>query len=180
MISSRRALTLGFYPTSRGFGWIAFESPLAPYDWGLCVTKPQSQYAKNAQCLKSLTRILTRLAPETLVLEAFDPRSAMRSARIQKLCKSLLALAAQHGIEVVIYTRKDITRAFAPLGAVTREEIAAAVARTLPELRPRLPAARKPWQSEDRRLALFGAAALVLTHYADGANQVFEDLKRAS
>ena len=33
------------------------------------------------------------------------------------------------------------------------------------------------WDSLDRRIALFTAAALAMTHYQLGASQVFEDLR---
>jgi hypothetical protein len=40
--------------------------------------------------------------------------------------------------------------------------MAQAVAARFPELAPRLPPQRKPWMSEDCRMAIFDAAAFVL------------------
>lgn len=180
MTAPYRALTLGVYPTARGFGWVAFEGPFAPYDWGLCSLNRGGKPQKNERCLKRLGRILERLKPEALVLESFDATSAIRSPRIQRLCKSLIALAADRGIEVAVYSRKDIASTFRPLGVQTRDEIAEAVARHIPAFRYQLPNKRKKWESEDKRLALFNAAALVLTHYAYGASRLFEDLRQAT
>ena len=64
------------------------------------------------------------------------------------------------------------------MGARTRDEIAAAVVRHVDAFRHRLPRARRIWTSEDKRMALFSAAALVLTHYQLGGNGLFETLSR--
>lgn len=68
-------------------------------------------------------------------------------------------------VDVAIYTRADIQGCFSHYGARTREEIAEAVARHIEPLRRYLPKRRRPWESEDRRLVLFAAAAQMLTHY---------------
>jgi hypothetical protein len=52
------------------------------------------------------------------------------------------------------------------VGARSRQEIAEAVARSF----DRLPRPRRPWEGPHRRLAIFDAAAVVLTHYQLDAN----------
>jgi Holliday junction resolvasome RuvABC endonuclease subunit len=180
MTAPYRALTLGIHPTARGFGWIAFEGPFAPHDWSTYSTGSGDNHRKNERCLAKFRKLINRLKPETVVLESFDTHSAIRSARIKKLCAEIVALAADQGSYVVVYSRKDIQSCFRHAGAQTRDEIAATVARHVPALRHRLPSKRKSWESEDKRLSIFCAAALVLTHYAFGANQLFEDLKDAA
>ena len=169
-------LVLGLHPSARGFGWVALESPCAPHDWGL-VEAPKD---KNAVCLRKIETLLERLQPEAVVVEAFEKRNSARTDRIARLCRATLALANDRGIEFAVYGRARSKTCFATIGATTRDEIAAAVARHLPALAPRLPAKRTPWKSDDRRMALFNAAALVLTHYRYQALSVFEGLKDAA
>jgi hypothetical protein len=88
-------------------------------------------------------------------------------------------LAAERGVEVEVYKRGDVQNAFRVVEARSREEIARAVARTVPGLAKYLPQKRKDWIGEDRRLSVFCAAALVLTHYHFDAMQFFDDLKQA-
>lgn len=57
-------------------------------------------------------------------------------------------------------------------GAANKHQIATAVVQKFPELAPRLPPDRKPWMSEDPRMAMFNAVALALTY--------FEKTKKAS
>ncbi len=151
---------LGFHPTARGFGWVVFEGPFRPIDWGLVSARKD----KNATCLKRLDGLLRRFAPEVLVLEAYDRETSRRARRIARLGASVRRIADACGVETVVYHRSQIREAFAETGAKTRREIAEAVARHLDAFRHRLPPPRKPWDSEDAREALFAAAAVVLTH----------------
>ncbi len=171
-----RALTLGVYPTARGFGWAAFENPFTVYQHG--VYSPRRH--KNALCLRKLEWLIDRLQPEELVLEAFDSQSSIRSTRIRRLCQSLVPLAASRTIDVAIYKRSQVQATFRDVGARTRYEIAEAVARHVSALAPHLPAPRKIWTGEHRRLSVFNAAALVLTHYQNGAAAFLQELKDAA
>lgn len=169
----RWPLTMGFHPTSRGFGWAAFEGPFAPYDWGIVSAKGD----KNGVCLRALEKLLARLEPETLVLEASGRRASTRSGRIDRLSKAVMALAADRGVDVAIHTRADIQGCFKAVGARTRQEIAEAVARHIDAFRHQLPKARRPWDAEDRRMALFSAAALVFTQFRIGSDRLLDHLR---
>jgi len=158
--SPERDLVMGFHPTARGFGWVVFEGPFRPIDWGLVSARKD----KNATCLKRLDALLHRFAPEVLVLEAYDRESSRRARRIARLGASVRRAADARGVETAVYHRAEVREAFAETGAKTRREIAEAVARHLEMFRHRLPPPRRPWDSEDAREALFAAAALILTH----------------
>lgn len=155
---------LGFHPTSRGFGWVLFEGPFAPVDWGLVSAGAD----KNASCLRRLARLLDRFAPAALVLEAYDRAVTRRAGRIADLCRAVERAADDRGVETAVYSRAEIRDAFSEVGARTRREIAEAVARHFEAFRHRLPRPRRPWESEDARSALFAAAAVVLAHYRQG------------
>jgi Holliday junction resolvasome RuvABC endonuclease subunit len=131
---------------------------------------------KNASCLRRLEKLITRLDPGTLVLEAFE-RHALRTDRIQRLCRSLVSLAEARGIEVAVFTRDEVRSSFIEVGARTRVEIAEAVARSLEVLRHHLPPPRKRWDKEDARLALFSAAAVALTYYRLASTSILDQLR---
>jgi hypothetical protein len=48
---------------------------------------------------------------------------------------------------------------------VSQQKLAEAVVERTPALRLRLPRERKPWDSPDRRIGLFCAAAAALAHF---------------
>jgi len=172
-----RSLVLGIHPTARGFGWVALDGPFAAFDHGVFTVKGCD---KNERCLAEVGRVLDRLLPECLILESFDAKSSMRSKRIQTLCLAIVTLAADRGLTLAVYPRADVHEAFRAVGARTRDEIAEAVARHLPMLALHLPDKRGPGDSEDRRLSIFNAAALVLTWYHFGSLGLMEDLARAA
>ena len=156
---------LAIHATSRGFGYVVFEGIGAPYDWGTVGARGD----KNAACLRKIEIMFDRFLPETLLLEEATS-VANRSARIDRLYTAVASMAANRGIEVAIYTLGQIKACFAQVGAVTRQDIAEAVARHIDAFRHNMPKPRKPWQAEDRRMAMFCAAALVLTHYQHETN----------
>jgi hypothetical protein len=62
---------------------------------------------------------------------------------------------------------KDAVRGcFRGVGALTRYEIAQAIATQLDAFKHRLPPVPLPWKNENSRLALFDAAALAMTFYS--------------
>jgi Holliday junction resolvasome RuvABC endonuclease subunit len=172
MNSKHKALVFGFHPVSKGFGWVAFSSPLTIYEWGVCYARGD----KNASCLRRLEKLLSRFEPETIVLEALDQGSKRVPERILRLCRGVSHMAMERRIEVAPYSRKDVQACFASIGARSREEIAAAVARSYSVLGNELPKPRRPWDDPSHRLALFSAAAVVVTHYQLGASRLFNDL----
>ena len=172
VIAPPKGLTLAMHPFKSGFGWVAFEGPFSPYDWGLVIARRE----KNASCLRKLEKMLGRFLPDTLVLEVFDRRTSVRSDRISNLCRAIVALATDRGVEVAIYSRGDVRACFASVCAGTRQEIAEAVARHIAAFQHLLPEKRRPWDSEHQRMAIFAAGALVLTHYQLGASRFLDGL----
>jgi Holliday junction resolvasome RuvABC endonuclease subunit len=162
-------LVLGLYPTARGFAFALFEGPLSPLDWGNVDIKKRQD--KNAVCLERVDRLVERYHPDVVVLERCGVRGSRRSQRIHRLYRAIAAFAHTQGIEVEHFARSDIRARFAPLGAVTKHEIARAIAKNIPAFEHRLPPLRKPWMSEDLRMGLFDATSLVFAHYLTQAGQ---------
>src|SRR5262249_28679352 len=138
---SQLGLVLAVHPTSRGFGWVLFEGPLSPVDWGNASAKK----GRNARLLARFERILKRYEPAVLVLEAFERSESKRSERVQHLCRSIMHLAACKGMDTPVFARAVVRTCFASIGASTRYEIAQAIAQRLDAFNHRLPRYRKPW-----------------------------------
>lgn len=155
-------VVMGFHPTARGFGWVVFEQLAAPYDWGLVYARGD----KNAACLRQLRLLLERHRPEYLALERVEGRTGKRASRLEILRRSVLTLAGEYGVEVRLFDRREVSRAILGHAEGTRQQVAEAVADHVHAFSHRLPPKRRPWESVDPRLALFGAAALALTTYA--------------
>ncbi len=160
-----RGLVLAVHPTSRGFGWVLFESPLSPVDWGIASAK----HGRNARLSARFERLLKRYEPAVLVLEEFEGRPG-RVDRIQRLCRQLIHLAACKGMETPVYQRAVIRTVFASVGAGTRYEIAQVIAQQLDAFSHRMPRKRRVWENEDPQQSLFDAAALALTYFAVAGN----------
>ena len=102
-MSARRnpGLVVAVHPTSRGFGWVVFEGPVAPVDWGIATAKVN----RSATSMRRFEALLTQYQPSVVVLEDFEGDGARRGARIQDLARSMSGLADNRDIEVVVYTR---------------------------------------------------------------------------
>jgi Holliday junction resolvasome RuvABC endonuclease subunit len=155
------AITFGVHATSHGFGWVAFEGPLAIFDWGTA----RARTDKNNTSMRRLERLLERFQPETLVLEAFEGVGVHRSQRVARLCRAMIASAVMRGINVAVYGRGDVKGSFAHLGAIDRHDTAQALARLFDVLRPLLPKRRRAWEMANDQMGIFNAAAVVLTHF---------------
>jgi len=171
------ARAIGVHPMARGFGWIVCDGPLKVVDAGVYVAFGPT---KNERCVAALDRLISRFAPVQLVLERFNPDRSPRSRRVHELCLQMASLAASRGLGFAAPEREAVQRIFGHAGARTREEVAAVVARHFPSLRPRLPRRRKRWESEDKRIAIFSAAAAVLTSFENEATALLAELRDAA
>ena len=156
-------LVLGVHPTSRGFGWALFESPIQPLFWGIVETRTH----RNRDALAAFRVLLDRYQPEMLAMEQFEHRPARRNGRIKKLGAALVALAHKQGLQSAILPRAAIGIIIAQDSTATRYEIAQTIANKVEALAYRMPAKRKPWESEKPNLSIFSAAACALTWYAN-------------
>lgn len=154
---------LAIYPTARGLAYVFFQAPLTPVDWGL---KRLRVKKKNAPSLAIVVRLCEVLHPDVVVIEDSAASSCRRSKRIRRLLGMIATHAATENLTVARYSKEAVQSTFREAGAITRYEIAEAIASFIPALAHKMPRAVKKWQSEDERLSLFGAAALALTHFA--------------
>lgn len=156
-------LVLSIVPTHRGLAYTLFRAPLSPIDWGFKRIRGKD---KNAHCLAAAARLCEALRPETLIIEDCFSRPSRRSERAKRLITMMARLSEAENITLARYTQAAVFETFKEAGAVSRTEIAHAIAAYVPALASYLPRPRKLWSAEDERLFLFDAAALALTHYA--------------
>jgi Holliday junction resolvasome RuvABC endonuclease subunit len=156
-------LVLSVYPTSRGLAYVLFEGPESPYDWGVAEVKGPN---KNRQSLHLVAKLVERHHPDVVVIEDTTAKGSRRSTRIRRLYRLIVHLAATERIEIRRYSQHTVRETLAATGAVTKHDIAIAIARQIPAFTHRLPRARRAWMSEDPRQSLFDAAALGLCFFS--------------
>ena len=159
----RYLLALSLHLNTRGFAFVLFESPLAPFDWGT----PEIRGArKHDRCLKKITAIIDQYVPEALVLQDMSEQGTRRAQRIVNLNAAITALAKSHELPVFVYSREIVRETFLQqYGVTTKQDIAEIIAKSIPAFERYLPSPRKPWQSEDARMGLFDAAGTGLVFY---------------
>lgn len=161
----KHKLVLAIDPSTRGFGFVIFEGPLRPIDWGVKEIRKKSSKSKNIQCLNKIEELIDFFQPDVVVVEDYLGITSRRCKRIQDLIEEIVKLANKSFIKTRRFPRSKIIEFFSQFGATTKYQIAQAIAIWLPEFKSRLPRFRKPWMSEDYRMNIFDAAALALTFY---------------
>ena len=152
-----KGLILAVHPTTRGFGWILFEGPLAPVDWGIAFARKG-----NERLVKRFERLLSRYEPSVLVLEEFDGGDS----RAERLSRLMVHMAQCQNMEVQVFKRSVVQAVFGTVGARTRFEIAEAIRQQIAAFGHRMPRKRSITVSRDPKQALFDAAAVALTYFA--------------
>jgi hypothetical protein len=158
----RYRLVLSIYLNSRGFAFTVFEGHLAPLDWGAVEVRGAD---KQERVLLRAGALLSRYMPDVLVLQDTSERGTRRTHRIRRLNEDIAEHAEGFCVPIVTYSRTQVRRCFLYLGAVTKDTVAAEIAKNIPAFERFLPPPRKVWKSEDARMGIFDAAALALTFF---------------
>ena len=150
---------LAIAPSTKGFGYAVLEGHMELVDWGVKYVEGD----KNAGSIKKAEEMIAHYIPQVMVLEDTLAKGSRRSARIQALTKRLIALAESRTVKVVLFSQKQVRRAFFADGRGTKHALAEIIAERFPEeLGFRLPPKRRPWMSKDSRMDIFDAVALAL------------------
>ena len=151
-----RYLGISVHPSS--FGFIVIEAGSA-LDCGVRLC----DHPQFDDCLATrFQRILRIYSPSTLIV--LSSGSKVTRERRNAIARALTREAARKNSPVIRVGSSTVHRYFHRYNAVTRHEIAQAVAAILPELAWRLPPQPKPWQTDAYRMPIFDAAAGVITH----------------
>jgi hypothetical protein len=156
-------LVLGVSLSTRGIAFTLFEAPVSPIDWG---THDLTRRRRNARSLELVERLIARLHPEIVVLEDCTDPGNRKSQRIRRLQQLIQNHCHGQAIGVYCFGRSQIRACFKAAGAVTRPEIAKAIAGQVHAFSHRVPPTRRIWDGESPKMALFDAASLVMTYYA--------------
>jgi hypothetical protein len=156
--SARCKRILAIDPTHRGFGYVVIEGPDRLVDWGLC----QQRSGQRSDAAHRVRDLVRRLVPDVLVIEDTGHCDCRRSERVRRLLHDIAIAAATLEIRTRLVPATVVRARFAALGAKNKDAVARIVAARFPELARSLPPPRKPWQSEDERMAVFDALALTL------------------
>jgi len=165
-------LVLAIHPFTRGYAFALFEGPLSPIDWGI---KDIRGGNKNSRSFDAAKALIARTHPDVVVLEDYAGSLVRRSRRIKRLQSLIASHASAESLDWRHYARDVVRDCFKRVGAVTRYEIAQAIAAQVAAFESKLPPVRKLWEPEDPRMALFDAASLALTHYCVSGSSGQED-----
>jgi Holliday junction resolvasome RuvABC endonuclease subunit len=161
----RYELVLAIYPNTSGFAFVLFEGSLSPVDWGVTTIRGRD---RNGRCLQIIASMFARHEPDVLVLQDTLVGGTRRSKRVTNLNAAIFKLAELNNIPVRTYSRASVRLAFSYLGSASKHAIAETIAKHIPAFERYLPPPRKPWMTEDTRMGLFDAAALMLTFFQSG------------
>ena len=173
MTHTKQTRLLAIAPSSRGFGFVIFEGDKELIDWG---NKTVNSGDKNSQCLAKLEKLMNAYQPTMLVMQA--TKDSNRAARIKKLCRQIVARAKTRKLKVKLLSYRQVNDFFHPNAANTKYERAEFIAAQFPEtLGVNLPPKRRAWTSEDGRMDIFEAAALVLSEQNHRLKHVTKNIK---
>ena len=151
---------LAIDPTSRGFG-SSFWRDNTRSSTG--VSKERDR--QEMETLKKVSELIGHYHPRMLVVENCHATGSRRCKRVRHLLDDICDLAAEERLTCRRISPLAVKKVFLAFHARTKHEIARAIGTQLPELATQLPPYRKPWMSEDYRMAIFDAAAFALTYF---------------
>jgi Holliday junction resolvasome RuvABC endonuclease subunit len=158
---------LAIAPCVQGIGFVVFNGPRLPIDWGIKWTRDD----KNAKGIEKVAELIDCYQPDIVVSEDYRGEGSRRAKRIEELLDAIAALVRQRGIRTASYSRDSVRQLFSTDGAATKYRIAKAIAGEIPELAPRLPGERKIWLPEHANMSIFDAASLALTYFSTVAEK---------
>ena len=120
---------------------------------------------KREKLLARVDTVFARYRPDVVVLQDMSEHGTHRPHRIRRLNETITKRAEGYGFPVRFFSRNDVRRCFAYLQTVSKDTIAAVIAKRIPALGRFLPPPRKLWKSEDARMGTFEAVALALTYF---------------
>ena len=150
-LADNRAI-LGIDPSHRGLAFVFFEQGEL-VEWGS---------RREAGELAMLDKLLREYSPDVLVFEHADDRYCRRTRQVRDVLRSFAERGTSRGVEVLRVSRHEMRRGWRDRHMTTKEAVAAEVARHFPGVGVIVPPVRKIYRSEDGRVRIFDAAALVL------------------
>jgi hypothetical protein len=112
-----------------------------------------------------MTAILDRYEPDLLILQDTSPNGTRRIERLARLNATIESTAQDRRIRVFRYSRDEVYGTLRAFGVSNKQQLAQFVAKHIPAFERFVPPPRRPWMTEDTRMALFDAAALGIVFF---------------
>jgi hypothetical protein len=146
---------LSIYPFHRGFGFAVLDSERGLVDWGVSRV---SAGRKDEELVARLEGLFEWHNPSAVAVE--NTAETLRGSSAKDLTQKVIGWAFSHRLRVIPISQTDLRGLFS--GSGDQHSIATQIARSLPELEPRLPGRRRAWESVDERMFLFNAVGIGL------------------
>ncbi len=156
---------IGFAVASGRYGYAAFEGLETLVDWGTAKT-PTSDLSVG---VGKARKLISWLKPEVAVLEDLDDPEIRKGFNARRLVLLLTKELERARIPIKRVRKVQVRQSFSRTSATSKQEVAIAIAKLYPELQRYLPAPRKIWMSEDRRMGIFEAVGLCLAAHGFGS-----------
>lgn len=159
-IHSKTNRLLAIAPSTKGFGFAVLEGQESLVDWGVRTVKGD----KNKNAVLKVKELIAHYQPEVLVMEDYSAKGSRRCGRIQVLGRKIIAMASSRKVKVTTFSRQQVRRLYFNDGTEgTKHALAEILGKRFPEeLGYRIPPKRRAWMSQDSRMDIFDAVALVL------------------
>lgn len=150
---------LALDPCHRGVGFVVLDAGARLVDWGV----HRVSTSHHAAVVGVVRVLIERYRPGRIVTECVTVNER-RGKWAKRLIQDVVGTAAGGGIPASHYTINQVNSVFGPLNAMTKESRARLIAERFPVLELYRPPHRRPWMSEDPRMAIFDAMSFAITH----------------
>lgn len=153
---------------SGGFGFVVVTRNAELVEWATRGVRGNVE----SRLFEKLWVLVDFYRPDSVILEDPDDPDARRGPRIVQSLREITTRCRSRRIPVRLVRRSDVRKAFSALPSLTKHAIATYLVGRYPVLAPRLPRKRRPWQSEELRIRIFGALAFALASNSVAGNWI--------
>lgn len=153
---------LGLYPYSNRVAFAVVEHPLRWIDSG----SRRVESARDKHFSEIVRDLMEKNRVSVLAVEAeeYNGRGALAMRRVE----AAIAIAKLFDIEVVLVHRAMVSLAIGASASASTHAVATLLHERFPELGPRSPRKRRPWETESGRARVFRAVGIALAGAVDG------------
>lgn len=156
---SQHSAFIGISPCTKGFGFAVLEARGRLVSWGVARLYSSS----NEEFQQRLEALIVRYGIALLCLDDLAGQHR-RGRRARTLYRHAAGVARRTSVPTSLISRNRVLECLGLEARATKYEVAVRVTELFPELVDALPPPRKPWHSEDARIALFIAVSLAAVH----------------
>jgi hypothetical protein len=142
-------------------GFVVLQPPSRLLDFGM---RKHSASQDELPCVvaKKMSALLDMHQPSLIVVRKRKVLAEEAGDKVSAVLRVVRREARKRSIQVHDISANCVRQFFVSQQCTSKNQRATLIARHLPELSWKLPPARKRWKSEDRRMAVFDAAATAL------------------